>query len=283
MRNIYSAGGLSTIRQLIILFAAFASLPRSNSLSNTYTKITNMNTNLQLKNKNAIDSSELEALSAERRLVLLHQIYGDQLVASTSFGIQSSIMLHLISRYTPDVPVIFIDTGYLFPETYHYAEKLTNRLNINLKTYTPKYSAARINALWGELWKQGEVGENRYAHITKIEPMNQALSDLNANLWMSGIRRNQSQSRTNKPFIEQQNQISKAYPILDWSDKQIAEYQIEHKLPLHPLADKGYVTSGDVHSTKPLQDVDNAEETRFNGGKYECGLHLDSNDDSLVL
>ena len=217
---------------------------------------------------------KLEKLTTEERFRFLHQIHGSQLVASTSFGIQSSIMLHLISRYAPQTPVIFIDTGYLFPETYHYAEKLTNQFNINLKTYTPKYTAARIEALWGKVWEQGEIGENRYARITKIEPMNEALKELKASVWMSGIRRSQSKSRINKPFIEQQNQIQKAYPILDWSDEKIKSYQARHNLPLHPLQEKGYVTSGDVHSTKPLQEVSNFEETRFNGEKYECGLHL---------
>ena len=192
-------------------------------------------------------------------------------------------MLHLISRHAPQTPVIFIDTGYLFPETYHYAEKLTNLLNINLKIYTPKYSAARIEALWGKVWEQGEVGENRYARLTKIDPMNEALKELEAAVWMSGIRRSQSKSRINKPFIEKQNQIEKAYPILDWTDEEVVAYQARHNLPAHPLQNKGYVTSGDVHSTKPLQEVSNPEGTRFNGEKYECGLHLNSNSSALVL
>jgi len=180
-------------------------------------------------------------------------------------------MLHLIASHAPQTPVIFIDTGYLFPETYHYAEKLTNLLNINLKVYTPKYSVARIDALWGDLWTQGEVGENRYAQITKIEPMNRALQELNAQMWISGIRRSQSKSRTQKPFIEQQ-QTLKAYPILDWSDDDIKNYQSLHDLPEHPLLEKGYVTSGDTHSTIPLHEADNPEATRFSGGKYECSI-----------
>ena len=93
-------------------------------------------------------------LTAEERLLQLHEQWGDKLVASTSFGLQSSVMLHLISQHLPNIPVIFIDTGYLFPETYHYAEVLADRLNINLQTYVPKYSAARIDALWENVWEQ---------------------------------------------------------------------------------------------------------------------------------
>ena len=233
-----------------------------------------MKTTLEFTNQNNINSSSLERLSTEERFAFLHQRYGNQLVASTSFGIQSSIMLHLISNHAPQTPVIFVDTGYLFPETYQYAETLTNLLGINLKVYTPQYTAARIKALWGDVWEQGAEEEQRYAQITKLDPMNQALDELNAHTWISGIRRSQSRSRINKPFIEQKNTIQKAYPILDWTDQQIKDYQDRFNLPVHPLQEKGYVTSGDVHSTKSLLDVASAEETRFNGGKYECGLHI---------
>lgn len=217
---------------------------------------------------------DLESLSTAERLCHLYENWGSDLVASTSFGLQSSVMLHLISQHTPQVPVIFIDTGYLFPETYHYAEKLTNLLNINLHVYTPHYSAARIDALWGKVWEQGEIGESRYARVTKIEPMERALREKNAKVWISGIRRGQSRSRISKDFTEQQTEILKAYPILDWSDDDVNQYLTKYNLPFHPLKEKGYVTSGDTHSTKPLQDVGSAEETRFNGSKYECGLHL---------
>ena len=242
-----------------------------------------MNASRNIKKREAMSSVEFSKLDITKRLKFLHHQWGENLVASTSFGIQSSIMLHLISRHIPKTPVIFIDTGYLFPETYHYAEELSNRLNINLRIYTSKYSASRIEALWGPVWEQGEVGENRYSYLTKIEPMNRALSELNAQAWISGVRRSQSKTRVNKKFVEKQNQIEKAYPILDWSDEQVSQYIIDNDLPAHPLQKKGYVTSGDVHSTKPLQDVANAEETRFGGQKYECGLHRPTNDPSLVL
>jgi len=242
-----------------------------------------MNSTSQRTIQTVSTSEDFEAIPAAERLLKLHKQWGNQLVASTSFGLQSSVMLHLISQHLPELPVIFIDTGYLFPETYHYVEKLSNILNINLQVYMPKYSSARIDALWKNVWEQGEVGESRYANITKIEPMSRALSDLNAKAWISGVRRSQSSSRTNKKFLEKQNQIIKAYPILDWSDKQVEQYMSKFELPTHPLKKKGYVTAGDIHSTKPLHEVSSAEETRFQGGKYECGLHLPSDDHTFVI
>lgn len=220
-------------------------------------------------------SAALAPLRAGERLRLLYEQLGDRLVASTSFGLQAAVMLHLIHEHAPKIPVVFIDTGFLFPETYQYAEELTSRLNLDLRIYQPSVSAARMQALWGNLWDDGKDGADRYGLITKIEPMNRALRETGADVWLSGLRRSQSQTRVDRPFVEQQNKTVKAYPILDWADAQVDLYFHQHGLPRHPLAEKGYVTMGDWHSTRPAENGD-SESTRFNGEKYECGLHLDS-------
>ncbi len=226
-----------------------------------------------------IDPAELSAalapLRAGERLQLLYQELGDRLVASTSFGLQAGVMLHLIHGYAPKIPVIFIDTGFLFPETYQYAELLTSKLNLDIRIYQPTVSAARMQALWGNLWEDGKDGADRYGLITKIEPMNRALRETGADVWLSGLRRSQSKTRVDRPFVEQQKKTVKAYPILDWADAQVDLYFHQNGLPRHPLAEKGYVTMGDWHSTRPSEDG-SGESTRFNGEKFECGLHLDS-------
>jgi phosphoadenosine phosphosulfate reductase len=220
-------------------------------------------------------SALMEPLRAGERLRKLYQIYGDRLVASTSFGLQAAVMLHLIHEHAPKIPVVFIDTGFLFPETYQYAELLTSRYDLDLRVYQPMYSAARIQALWGELWEQGKEGAERYGLITKIEPMNRALQETGGDVWISGLRRSQSKTRQDRPYVEQQKKTMKAYPILDWADAQVDLYFHQNSLPRHPLAEMGYVTMGDWHSTRPLENGDIAA-TRFNGEKFECGLHLDS-------
>jgi phosphoadenosine phosphosulfate reductase len=141
--------------------------------------------------------------------------------------------------------------------------------------YQPTISAARMQALWGNLWEQGKDGADRYAMLTKIEPMNRALSEIGADVWLSGLRRSQSSTRTDRSFVERQKKTLKAYPILDWADAQVDLYYHQNDLPRHPLAEKGYVTMGDWHSTVPAVNGD-AESSRFGGVKYECGLHLDS-------
>lgn len=230
-----------------------------------------MSTNTQ--NKGALTDFDLEAASATERIRWAYESYGDKLVLSTSFGIQSAVMLHMVTTQIPDIPVIFIDTGYLFPATYTFAQELTERLQLNLKTYTPQQTAAQQEALYGKLWEQDEDGLDRYNRINKVEPMNRAITELGAEAWLSGLRRSQSSTRKERQFVEQQNKILKIYPILDWNDRDIYTYLTENNLPYHPLWDQGYVSVGDWHSTKKLGEGMTEEETRFGGIKRECGLH----------
>jgi phosphoadenosine phosphosulfate reductase len=221
-------------------------------------------------------AAEVAPLRAGERIRLLHERLGDHLVATTSFGIQAAVMLHLIHENAPQIPVVFIDTGFLFPETYQYAEELIALLpKLDLRIYQPAVSSARMQALWGNLWEGSKVEQERYALLTKIEPMNRALRDIGADVWLSGLRRSQSKTRSDRPFVEQQKKTLKAYPILDWADVQVELYLNQNNLPRHPLAAKGYLTMGDWHSTVPAENG-TAESTRFNGKKYECGLHLES-------
>ena len=216
---------------------------------------------------------DLELASATERVRWAHATYGEQLVMSTSFGVQSAVMLHLVTTIIPDIAVIFVDTGYLFPATYTFANELTERLKLNLKTYIPQQTAAQQEALHGKLWEQGLEGLERYNRINKVEPMNRAVKELEATAWLSGLRRTQSSSRSERQVVERQNKMTKIYPIIDWNDRAIYEYLTENGLPYHPLWDQGYVSVGDWHSTKKLGEGMTEEETRFGGLKRECGLH----------
>jgi len=223
--------------------------------------------------KPAVKEFDLEIASATERVRWAHETYGDQLVLTTSFGVQSAVMLHLVTMQIPEIPVIFVDTGYLFPSTYTFAASLTERLKLNLKTYTPLQTAAQQEALHGKLWEQGIDGIQRYNRINKVEPMNRAVQGLGAIAWLSGLRRSQSSSRGKRSVVEAQNKVTKIYPIIDWSDRDIYQYLTENSLPYHPLWDQGYVSIGDWHSTKKLDEGMTQEDTRFGGLQRECGLH----------
>ena len=122
----------------------------------------------------AAPSVNLETASAEDRVKWAVEQFGDGLVMTTSFGIQAAVMLHLVTRVAPKIPVIFIDTGYLFPETYRFAKDLTDKLGLNIKKYVPAMTAAEQEALYGKQWEQGIDGLKRYNFINKVEPMDRA-------------------------------------------------------------------------------------------------------------
>ncbi len=216
---------------------------------------------------------DLEQITAEERVRWAMETFGDGLVMSTSFGIQSAVMLHLVTRIAPQIPVIFIDTGYLFPETYRFARELTERLQLNLKKYTPATTAAEQEALYGKLWEQGLDGIKGYNFTNKVEPMDRAVRELGAKAWLAGLRRTQASTRESLRVVQTQNRITKVHPIIDWDERRMYNYLTEHKLPYHPLWEQGYVSVGDWHSTSKLLDGMSAEETRFGGLKRECGLH----------
>jgi len=215
----------------------------------------------------------LTTASASERIAWAFERYGASLVLSTSFGAQAAVMLHLATRIAPDIPVVFVDTGYLFPETYRFADLLVERLRINLKVYRAVESPAWIEARHGKLWEKGAAGIDAYNRIAKVEPMQRALSELGARAWLAGLRRTQSNSRNRLPVVGTQDGRAKILPIVDWSDREIHRYLAENDLPYHPLWEKGYVSIGDTHTTRPLTADMTAEETRFFGIKRECGLH----------
>ena len=204
--------------------------------------------------------------------------FGDRMVMSTSFGIQAAVMLHLVTEIIPDIPVIWVDTGYLPTETYKFAEKLTEKLKLNLKVYQSPLSPARMEALHGKLWEKNDVEAfNLYDYIRKVEPMQRALAELNATAWLAGLRSNQTQHRQSLNKVERQQDIYKIHPILNWNSRDIYNYLTTHDLPYHPFFDLGYVSVGDWHSSRPLTADDTDErDTRFNGLKQECGIHLPS-------
>ncbi|MEW9570129.1 phosphoadenylyl-sulfate reductase [Rhodanobacter sp. Si-c] len=121
---------------------------------------------------------------------------------SSSFGAQAAVSLHLLASHAPDIPVILIDTGYLFPETYQFVDTLSERLALNLKVYRPSIGRAWAEARYGKLWEQGIEGLDRYNRIRKVEPMQRALAELGVQGWFAGLRRSQSRSRRAIDFVE---------------------------------------------------------------------------------
>lgn len=222
-----------------------------------------------------LDETRLAKLDAGARVdQALAQLPGAHALSS-SFGAQSAVMLHLVNQRAPGIPVILVDTGYLFPETYQFIDQLSERLKLNLKVYRASASPGWQEARHGKLWEQGAAGLDRYHQINKIEPMQRALEELGIGTWFAGLRRSQASTRTDTPLLSWRNGRAKVHPIADWSDRDVYAYLRKHSLPYHPLWARGYVSIGDTHSTKPLGFGMREEDTRFDGIKRECGLHTE--------
>lgn len=218
-------------------------------------------------------NQKLEQLTAIERITWALTHLPKAYVLSSSFGIQSAVCLHLITRQYPDIPVILTDTGYLFPETYQFIDTLTQQLQLNLKVYRAEISSSWQEARYGKLWLEGIEGIERYNQINKVEPMERALKTLQAQTWFAGLRRQQSKSREHLPVLSISKGIFKFLPIVDWDNKQIHQYLKENDLPYHPLWEQGYLSVGDTHTTRKWEEGMSEEEIRFFGLKRECGLH----------
>ncbi|MEQ5400964.1 phosphoadenosine phosphosulfate reductase [Providencia rettgeri] len=221
----------------------------------------------------AESNSRLEAMNALQRVEWAVEYLPTEFVLSSSFGIQAALTLHMVTQIVPNIPVILTDTGYLFPETYQFIEVLTDKLNLNLQVYRAKQSPAWQEALYGQLWTQGLDGIERYNQLNKVEPMERALHELQAQTWFSGLRREQSASRANLSVLGIGKGIFKVLPVIDWNNKQVYEYLTKYDLPYHPLWEQGYLSVGDTHTTRKWEEGMNEEDTRFFGLKRECGLH----------
>ncbi|TWT18611.1 phosphoadenylyl-sulfate reductase [Luteimonas marina] len=218
----------------------------------------------------------LAGRSAEERVEWALRTLPGTHALSSSFGTQAAVSLHLAAQQRPDIPVIVIDTGYLFPETYRFIDELTERLKLNLKVYRPQIGIAWMEARMGRIWEEGVDGITRYNRLRKVEPMQRALKELGVGTWIAGLRRSQASTRANIDFLERKDGRWKLHPIADWSDRDVGHYLARHDLPYHPLWEKGYVSIGDIHTTRPLTAGMDIEDTRFFGLKRECGLHFDA-------
>jgi len=218
---------------------------------------------------------ELAKFSPQERVMwALKHLPGNHALSS-SFGIQSALMLHLLTQECADIPVVLTDTGHLFPQTYDFIDRLTERLSLNLNVYQSEMSPAWQKARFGNEWEQGVNGLDAYNKRNKVEPMQRALSDLKIGTWFSGLRSQQASSREGLPIIEIRGMRYKFLPIIDLNNKQVHQYLTQFDLPYHPLWEEGYVSLGDVHSTSKLEAGMSEEDTRFNGLKRECGLHFE--------
>ncbi len=225
----------------------------------------------------------LEKLSPEKRLAWAYQEFGQRFAITTSFGIQSSVLLHMLHKIDDgnNIKIIWVDTGYLPPETYQYADSLSKKLKLNITIVQSKISPARMEALYGQLWEKNSLKDlEKYHNIRKVEPLETALNEYKINCWASGVRSSQTDNRNSMEILDLIRSRLSLRPILEWSKKDIFYYMQKHNLPQHPLFEKGYSTIGDWHSSAPDSNDASGRKTRFGGLKQECGIHTDQKTNS---
>lgn len=225
---------------------------------------------------------DFEALtfgSAEETLDWAKQKYGDRLALASSFGMEDMVLIHMISKMESPIIIFTLDTGRLHEETYETMEKVRTRYGLSIKTFFPNQDAVENLIREKGFYSFRESLENRKecCGLRKVEPLNRALSELDA--WITGLRREQSVTRTDINFVENDKDhppLVKINPLKDWSQDQVEEYLEKNKVPVNPLHKKNYPSIGCSPCTRPIEPGEDIRAGRWwweNPENKECGLH----------
>ena len=216
---------------------------------------------------------EFEAATAEERLrFALKDLAPGRTALVSSFGADSAAVLHMVAAIDPATPVIFVDTGHLFPETLRHRDRMVERCGLgDVRTVSPEpdelAEADGENFLWSS-------APDRCCRIRKVRPLARALRGFDA--WISGRKRFQASTRGTLPVFEREAERIKVNPLADWKATDIAAYAAEYDLPRHELVAKGYPSIGCIPCTSPVRPGEDARAGRRRGkGKTECGIHTD--------
>lgn len=202
-----------------------------------------------------------------------YQQQGLKIFTTSSFQTHSVVLLHILSQIDNSIPVYFINTGYLFPETILYRNLITNLLGLNVKNI---YSTVSKNLQKDSNGQFLFTSDPDYCcHINKVEPLEPILSQYD--IWINGVRADQSAVRKN--FAIEENSkfgVLRFHPMLDWNNMQIQKYLFEHNIPRHPLENKGYFSVGCEPCTRKFSSDLSEREVRWYGlNKTECGLNTE--------
>lgn len=216
-------------------------------------------------------SERLAAATAEQRLeAAIRDFFPGRIALVSSFGADSAVLLNMVADIDPALPVIFIDTGHLFPETLEYRDRLVSRLGLtNCQTFRPDPADLAAEDPEQFLWAQDP---NRCCRLRKVLPLARALEGYDA--WISGRKRFQAATRGSLPIFEVEGPRTKVNPLADWSAADLLDYFKAHDLPRHDLVAKNYLSIGCIPCTSPVRPGEDARAGRWRGsGKVECGIH----------
>jgi phosphoadenosine phosphosulfate reductase len=224
-------------------------------------------------NELATLNAELESLDPRELVARLLAEGSGSACITCSFQAEDMIVVDLLRRVQPRIPVLFLDTGYHFTATYNYRDRMAVRWNLNLVNVTAKQSVADQESQFG-IFNRTDPG--RCCHLRKVEPLAASLAAFD--LWFTGLRREQSPTRKNLQLVEHHELPSgktllKVSPLAGWDWARVWDYTRQHSIEYLPLYDAGYRSIGCGPCTAIPAPGADPRSGRWGGGKLECGIH----------
>ncbi|HEX3888714.1 MAG TPA: phosphoadenylyl-sulfate reductase [Phenylobacterium sp.] len=198
--------------------------------------------------------------------------FGDRLALVSSFGAESAVLLHLVSKVKPDMPVMFLDTGMLFGQTLDYRRQLAAQLGLtDVRDLRPTYHDLATSDPQAKLW---QTDTDACCEIRKVIPLDKALAGFEG--WITGRKRFHGGARLSLPVVEQaENGQVKFNPLANWAKADLDAYMAEYDLPAHPLVAQGFPSIGCWPCTQPVEEGEDVRAGRWAGqDKTECGIHV---------
>jgi phosphoadenosine phosphosulfate reductase len=220
------------------------------------------------------ETKEFDAGAAEEVIGRVLASRGDsRLCLTCSFQAEDIIVLHMLRKHLPEIPVLFLETGYHFAATYEFRDRLAREWQLNLVNVVPRRTVAEQESELGTLYREEPT---KCCQLRKVEPLMDALEPFE--IWFTGLRREQSPTRKNLKKVEQHRlptgkSLQKISPLADWSWGQVWEYTGGKGLSYLPQYDQGYLSIGCEPCTVIPDDPSNPRSGRWNGKKLECGIH----------
>ena len=200
--------------------------------------------------------------------------YGDEAALVSSFGAEAAVLLHMVAQLRPETPVLFLETGMLFPETLVYQQYLAALFGLkDVRLIRPAADELSAEDPDGTLHGENPDG---CCFIRKTLPLRRALEPFA--LWITGRKRHQAATRAALALFEREDGVEriKLNPLADWDAERLRGYMEAHKLPPHPLVGRGYPSIGCAPCTTPVRAGEDSRAGRWRGrGKTECGIHFD--------
>jgi phosphoadenosine phosphosulfate reductase len=211
----------------------------------------------------------------EARAAIAHALAeGGRACVTSSFQADCVVLLHLIVEQRPDIPVLFLETGYHFEETLFYRDQIARQWNLNLRNLAAHQSVTEQESAFGIL---NQTAPDRCCALRKVEPLFAGLAEFDT--WFTALRREQSPTRAHLQTVEDfrtpgGRTLRKISPLAAWTDRDVWTYLERYGIPALPLYEQGYTSIGCRPCTSLPFDADNPRSGRWQGKKLECGIHI---------